>query len=110
MEFEQVTAAEAISLSAGDSVLLDIREQYEWDAVHAPNAQHLPMSELEARAGELPIDATLLVICHSGQRSTLVTEALVAAGYDAVNVAGGMLGWELAGGDVVRPGSESPLR
>jgi rhodanese-related sulfurtransferase len=49
-----------------------------------------------------------LVICHSGQRSQRVATALVDAGKDAINVIGGMLAWQQAGGDVVAEGSEPP--
>jgi rhodanese-related sulfurtransferase len=66
------------------------------------------MSQLESRLFELPQEATLLVICRSGQRSLRVATALVDAGYDAVNVLGGMLEWQQAGGDLVAEGGEPP--
>jgi rhodanese-related sulfurtransferase len=109
MEIEQVGADEAIALAQGESILLDVREQYEWDAVHVEGAKHLPMSELASRIAEVPAEASLLVMCHSGQRSLTVTEALVDAGYQAVNVAGGILAWEQAGGAVVRRTPRTPL-
>ena len=99
-----VPAQEAIAAAASGEYLLDVREQSEWDSVQAPSATLLPMRALSERAGELPEDGRILVICHSGARSAAVTEALVAAGYPAVNVTGGMLAWEAAGGPVVRPG------
>ena len=118
-EVEHVSAAEAADLvsgssaSAGSIVLLDVREQWEWDAGHAPQAVHLPMSQLEERHGELDLEATLLIVCHSGQRSLSVTDALTRAGYNAVNVDGGMLAWHAAGAPVVAAdagtaGSEQP--
>ena len=88
-DLEQVSAAEAISLSAGDSVLVDVREDYEWDAGHAPQAINIPMSRLGERMDELPADSTLLIICHTGQRSQSVTARLDRAGFAAVNVEGG---------------------
>jgi rhodanese-related sulfurtransferase len=109
MEIEQVGVDEAISLARGESIVLDVREQYEWDAVHVDGATHVPMSELQARIAEVPTEDTLLVMCHSGQRSLVVTEALVEAGYHAVNVSGGIMAWELAGGPVVRRTPRSPL-
>ena len=104
---EHISAAEAIELAAGESVLLDVREQWEWDQGHAPGARLLPMSRLEEFAGDLPEDATLLVVCHSGQRSLQVTDALERAGYHAINVDGGMLAWQAAGGEIVTDGSLS---
>ena len=103
-EFESVSATEAIDLAKGESWLVDVREPDEWEAGHAEGAYSLPMSQLNERIGELPQDATLLVICHSGGRSAKVTEALVGQGYDAINVSGGTMGWQSAGGVVVADG------
>ena len=68
--------------SAGDAVLLDVREPSEWQAGHAPRAVHLPLSALAAGAG-LPAEAQarpLVVICRSGNRSRQAAELLVARG------------------------------
>ena len=108
MELEHVTAAEAIALAEGDAVLLDVREQYEWDAGHAPAATLLPLSTMQAGPVDLDTDTTYLVICHSGARSLTVATALSQAGYSAINVLGGMMAWEQAGGDVVRPAPQPP--
>lgn len=97
----EVSAQEAIALVASGTILVDVREQDEWNAGHAPDARLLPMSEIQQRVAELPDDTRLLVICHSGMRSQRVTDFLVAEGYDAVNVAGGMMAWQASGGEVV---------
>jgi rhodanese-related sulfurtransferase len=107
-EVPEVAVQEAISAAASGEYLLDVREQSEWDEVHAPSATLLPMRALSERVGELPEDGRILVICRSGARSGAVTEALVAAGYPAVNVSGGMIAWEAAGGPVARPGDPAP--
>lgn len=80
--------------------LLDVREDDEWQAGHAPDAVHLPMSALPGRLGEVPA-GPLAVVCRVGGRSAQVTAYLVAHGYDAVNVAGGMLTWEAEGRPLV---------
>jgi rhodanese-related sulfurtransferase len=103
-EVPEVPVQEAIAAAASGEYLLDVREQREWDEVQAPGATLLPMRALSERAGELPEDGRILVICHSGVRSAAVTEALVAAGYPAVNVTDGMVAWEAAGGPVARRG------
>ena len=77
-------------------LLLDVREDDEWAAGHAPHAVHIPMSELAGRLGELPQDDNLFVVCRSGGRSARVTAYLNANGWDAVNVAGGMMSWAAA--------------
>ncbi|HET9379243.1 MAG TPA: rhodanese-like domain-containing protein [Streptomyces sp.] len=91
-------------LKDGD-FLLDVREDDEWRAGHAEGALHIPMSDFVARYGELteaaPQDGTVHVICRSGGRSAQVTTYLVQQGVDAVNVAGGMHGWQAAGRPVV---------
>jgi len=107
-DLEQVSAAEAISLSAGDSILVDVREDYEWDAGHAPQAINVPMSRLDERMSDLPPDLTLLIICLSGHRSVGVTARLERAGYSAVNVEGGMLAWVDAGGPIVASDEREP--
>jgi rhodanese-related sulfurtransferase len=101
----EISAAEAIERVAGSGWMLDVREQDEWDRGHAPEAHLIPMSVIEQRSGEIPDDVALIVVCHSGYRSWTVTKALVAAGYDAVSVAGGMDAWQSAGGVVVVDGA-----
>ena len=96
----EITIDEAIELVAGGATLIDVREQDEWDAGHAPTAQLLPLSTIQERMGELPAERQLLIICHSGGRSARVTELLLTQGFDAVNVAGGMTAWRAAGADV----------
>ena len=80
-----------------DAVLLDVREDDEWEAGHAPGATHVPMTQLTERLDEVPEGDPVYVICRSGGRSARVSAYLNANGWDAVNVAGGMLGWERAG-------------
>jgi rhodanese-related sulfurtransferase len=81
--------------------LLDVREDDEWAAGHAPAARHLPMSEFVARIDELPDDDPLYVVCRSGNRSARVVAYLAQQGYPAVNVDGGMLEWAAQGREVV---------
>jgi rhodanese-related sulfurtransferase len=83
------------------TLLLDVREQDEWDAGHAPQAVHIPLGELPDRVGELDPDAPLVVVCHSGARSARATAWLTQGGYDAVNLDGGMIAWARAGLPVV---------
>ena len=105
---EEISAAEAISLSAGSARLIDVREPWEFDAGHAPQAINLPMSQLAERMPELDPDDTLLIVCHTGQRSLSVTGRLDHAGYSAINVSGGMLEWVSAGGEIVATDDGGP--
>jgi rhodanese-related sulfurtransferase len=105
----QISATEAVELLAGNAVLLDVREQHEWDAGHAPQARHLAMSELSERVAEIPPDVAVICVCHVGGRSAAVSDALNRAGWNALNLSGGMAAWQDAGFAVVdaagRPGS-----
>lgn len=89
-------------------LLVDVREPDEFRAVRAPGAVLMPMSTFAARAGELPADRPLMIVCHTGNRSSAVTGFLTRAGRtDVVNVAGGMEAWE-RGGLPVRRGTPTP--
>lgn len=100
---DEISAVRARELIESDSAwLLDVREGYEWDAGHAPTAHHIPLSELGLRQHELPEAEQILVICHTGVRSRMVTDALSRSNYPAANVAGGMDAWQACGGPVVR--------
>ncbi len=102
-EMPEIGPDEAIELVDGGAVLIDVREQDEWDAGHAPTAQLLPFSSIRDRLDELPTGRQLLVVCELGGRSARVTSFLLAEGYDAVNVLGGMTAWAAAGGPVEAP-------
>ena len=82
-------------------ILLDVREDDEWQRGHAPGARHVPMGDVPARIAELDTDATLYVVCHAGGRSQRVAEYLSRNGYEPINVEGGMLAWAAAGRPVV---------
>jgi len=80
-----------------DAALLDVREDDEWQAGHAPGAQHVRLGELVARVEEVPRDRDVVVVCRSGGRSAQATAYLVQLGVRAVNLDGGMQAWAAAG-------------
>ena len=88
--------------------LLDVREDDEWTAGHAPEAVHVRLGDLGARAGELPRDRELYIICRSGARSAYAAQTLAAAGFSTVNVADGMTGWAVAGRPMVSADGAEP--
>ena len=100
-EIQHITPEDAAQRVESGALLLDVREPDEWDAGHAPGAKHVPLGELGARVEELPKDRPIVAICRVGGRSGKATEALVNAGYDVVNLAGGMRAWDAAGQPVV---------
>jgi rhodanese-related sulfurtransferase len=89
----EVDAADAAELIDSGALLLDVREPEEWEAGHVPGASFVPLGSLPLRLGELPTDRRIVVMCRVGGRSAVATEALVLAGLDAVNLAGGIVAW-----------------
>lgn len=83
----------------GTAVLLDVRETPEWNAGHAPDALHLPLSRLAAGAS-LPAAAQgrlVVMICRSGHRSQQAAKLLAGRGVQVTDVTGGMSAWARAG-------------
>ena len=104
-----VASAEVTAASVPDGAwLLDVREDDEWAAGHAPGATHIPLGDLGTRATEVPRDTTIYVICRAGGRSARATLALVGSGWDAVNVAGGMQDWAAAGRPMITDSGSEP--
>ena len=101
MVVQQVEVSAVPSAFDESVVLLDVREDDEWQRGHAAGAQHIPMNEVPARIGEIDPDATLFVVCHLGGRSLRVAHYLARNGYAPVNVSGGMQAWADAGRPVV---------
>lgn len=84
-----------------DVVVLDVREQWEYDAGHIPGVTLIPMGEVSSRLSEIPTDKEVIVTCRSGNRSGQITDYLRQQGFDNVhNMDGGILAWEAAGYDV----------
>ena len=77
-------------------LILDVREQDEYDGGHIPGAVLLPVGTIdeESAAGVIPEkDNTLLVYCRSGSRSKRAAKALADLGYTAVYEFGGIMTW-----------------
>ncbi|WP_067964467.1 rhodanese-like domain-containing protein [Nocardiopsis trehalosi] len=95
--FGQNVPVVEVSTVPDGGYVLDVREPDEWAAGHAPDAVHIPLGELGQRAGEVPRDRQVYVVCRVGGRSAQAVQALNDAGWRAANVAGGMQAWALSG-------------
>ncbi len=87
-------------LADGSIVLIDIREQYEWDAGHIPGAALHPLSVFEPMALPASQEGKRVVLhCRSGRRTLAALEAAQGAGRDDIRAhfGGGMLEWQGAG-------------
>ena len=85
--------------SAGEVLLLDVREDDEWVAGSSGLSEHRSLSTLQV--ADVPTDRPVYAICRSGGRSGKAAQVLQAAGVDVTNVAGGMKAWAEAGLDVI---------
>ena len=75
------------------ATIIDVREDYEWEAGHVAGAQHLVLNELPERLDELPKGEDFYVICHGGGRSNRAAEYMRENGYQANNIAVGTTAW-----------------
>jgi len=77
--------------------ILDVRQPEEFREGHIAGAKLIPLGELGRRINELPKDRDILCVCASGSRSSVATRSLSSAGYQAINLRGGMMSWQMAG-------------
>ncbi len=82
-----------VMLDRGEIELIDVREQYEWEAGRIPGAKHIELERLASRADELPRDRPVVFQCRLGARSAMATEAFRASGFEAYNLTGGINAW-----------------
>jgi rhodanese-related sulfurtransferase len=79
-------------------ILIDVREQWEYDEAHIPGITLIPLAELPARIHEIPTDREVIVTCRTGNRSGQAVSFLMEQGFDNVhNMEGGIVAWEAAG-------------
>ena len=96
--YEQITAenAKKIMDSGEEHIILDTREQNEFDEGHIPGAILIPYAEIEKKAETVipEKDKLILVYCRSGRRSKIAAESLVKLGYTNVKEFGGIIDWQ----------------
>lgn len=96
----EVNVQQAQSMSQQGVLLLDVREESEYAALHAPQAKLIPLGDVSSRLKEIEVykDKPIVVVCRSGRRSARAVAILKEAGFTQVsNVQGGMIAWEQAG-------------
>jgi rhodanese-related sulfurtransferase len=85
-------------LLASDSIqVIDVRERYEYEQGRIAGSRLVGLTELAAQAETIDRDRPVVFYCRTGSRSAMATEAFRGAGYDAHNMAGGLLEWHAAG-------------
>ena len=97
-EYKQITQSEAKALMDSETnyIILDTREQYEFDEGHIAGAILIPYTEIEAKAASALPDKNqlILVYCRSGRRSKIAAQSLADLGYTNVREFGGIIDWE----------------
>jgi rhodanese-related sulfurtransferase len=93
-------------LDSGEVQLIDTREAYEAEAGHIPGSRHVELNEVAAVADSFDRERPLVFYCRSGDRSSMPAEAFKEAGFDAYNLAGGILAWRAAGLQLEPEGGE----
>jgi rhodanese-related sulfurtransferase len=88
-------------------LVLDVREDDEWEAGHVEDSLHIPLLTLGERYTELG-SGQMLVVCRSGHRSGQAAAYLVEQGFDAVNLEGGLMAWHAAGRPLVTETGRPP--
>ncbi len=95
--YEQITPEEAKKImdSGEEYIILDTREQDEFDEGHIAGAILIPYTEIENKAEEMlhDKDKLILVYCRSGRRSKIAAESLAKLGYTNVKEFGGIIDW-----------------
>jgi molybdopterin/thiamine biosynthesis adenylyltransferase/rhodanese-related sulfurtransferase len=114
-EISEIDATEARDrIESGEPVVVDVREQDEWDEGHIAGAVHVPRGHLESRIERLAPDAArpVVVYCSAGNRSAFAAKTLTELGYeDVVSLAGGFTDWKRNGFPVqLQAGLDAPRR
>jgi rhodanese-related sulfurtransferase len=81
----------------GEIQLIDVRQRYEHEAGRIADSPLIELGELSGRAQEIDRERPVVFYCRTGSRSAMATEAFRAAGYDAHNMAGGLVEWHADG-------------
>jgi rhodanese-related sulfurtransferase len=92
-ESNEVSREEARKLVEEGAQLVDVRADHEWEAGRISDAKHLPLPELPQRTDEIDKDRPVVVYCRGGNRSSMAATALNEAGFQAVKLTEGIVGW-----------------
>ena len=96
--YETITAEDAKKImdSGEEIIILDVREQDEYDEGHIAGSILIPYTEIENKAEEMLTDKEkqVLVYCRSGRRSKIAAESLAKLGYTNIKEFGGIMDWQ----------------
>jgi rhodanese-related sulfurtransferase len=82
------------ALTSNKPIVLDVREQWEWDLAHIDSSTHIAMGEITSRFSELDNSRAVVCVCHHGMRSMQVAMYLERQGFSTIfNLTGGIDAW-----------------
>lgn len=88
----------AEKMQAGDEYIIDVRTLSEWNAEHIASAHHIELARFTQAIKEIPLQASISIICGSGFRASIAASILQKNDFPKVaNVSGGMQAWVRAG-------------
>lgn len=90
-------ASVAERLARRDVVVVDVRQPGEWRGGHIRGSVNVPLPQLSQKMARLPRDRPIVTVCASGHRSAAAARALLRAGFEVENLAGGVRAWSRAG-------------
>ncbi len=73
--------------------VIDVREDYEWEAGRIAGARHVELQRVAAEAETIDSERPVVFYCRVGSRSTMAAQAFRRAGYDAYSLDGGLAAW-----------------
>ena len=94
-EIPTVDVAEALEKTETGALLVDVREQAEWDESRIPGAELKPLPNVNSWYQDLPVDREIVFYCRTGSRSGQIVQALVdqVEMTNVFNMAGGIVAW-----------------
>ena len=83
VSFKSISVADAMQLIENGALIIDVREQNEYDQAHIENSVLVPLSTVSAKKiNEVnPQNKTILIHCHSGKRSKVAANIILTQGY-----------------------------
>jgi rhodanese-related sulfurtransferase len=104
-----VDVTQARDLIAEGALLLDVREDSEFELGHAPGALHIALAEVPDHLTDLAKERQIVCVCRSGGRSARASKFLAENGFTVVNLEGGMTAWAESGAPLESDNGEAVI-
>jgi rhodanese-related sulfurtransferase len=93
----ELTPQRVAELLESGAQLVDVREDYEWDAGRITGARHIELERLASQADTIDRERAVVFQCRLGARSAMAAQAFRTAGYEAYSMQGGLTEWVAVG-------------